>query len=131
MARWSKPCLVFPTGTATMKLSGDRYEWAAQENRCSPHVPIALRALLRPEGEQSFETSVIDLSSGGFAAWCGDRLPYGSVCWLTFPGPEPLRATVVWREDKFVGCAFSDLLAPAVHDSIIKRNRERYASPPA
>lgn len=90
------------------------------ERRCAPHTPIALRASLRPAGQPSFDTSAIDLSLGGFAAWCRNRLERGSLCWLQYHGLEPLQSEVVWWDDRFVGCAFSDLLAQHVHDSIIE-----------
>ena len=114
-----------------METWGARYAEAAQEDRCGPHLPIALRASLRPAGQCSFETSVIDLSLGGFAAWCGNCLQPGTLCWLTLPGVEPLRSKVVWWDDKFVGCAFSQLLTPILYDQIIERYNRKGASPDA
>lgn len=114
-----------------MKSWGDRYAEAAQEDRCAPHRSIALKATLRPSGQRSFGTSVIDLSLGGFAAWCGDRLDPQTLCWLTFPGVASLRSEVVWWDDRFVGCAFSELLTPTIYDGIIERYHREGASPGA
>jgi hypothetical protein len=47
----------------------------------------------------------------------------GAVCWLTLPGLEALQAEVVWWENNLVGCAFSNLLSPIVHDNILARYR--------
>jgi hypothetical protein len=111
-----------------MKSWGTRYTEAAQEDRSAPHVGIRLRSSLRPSGQASFETSVIDLSLGGFAAWCGNPLPPGTLCWLTLPGVKPMQSEVVWWEDKFVGCAFSELLDPSTYNEVVECCREEASS---
>jgi len=47
----------------------------------------------------------------------------GTVCWLTLPGLESQQAEVVWWEGGVVGCAFSQLLSPIVHDNLLARWR--------
>lgn len=106
-----------------MKSWADRYVLAAQEDRCAPHLSVAIEASLRPSGRSSFKTSVIDLSRGGFAAWCRDALPVGSLCWLTLPGVKGMPSEVVWWDDSFVGCAFLELLGPSIYDEIAQRYR--------
>lgn len=106
----------------TMSLhSTDRYAVAAQEDRCAPRTQLRIPASLRPSGDRGFATIVLDLSLGGFScdAVCGMRP--GTICWLTLPGLAALQSEVVWNNGAMVGCAFKDLLNPAVHNSIIAR----------
>ncbi|MFC4295428.1 PilZ domain-containing protein [Novosphingobium tardum] len=103
--------------------SRNRYAIAAQEDRCAPRTRIAIPAGLRPSGGRSFQTSVLDLSLGGFSATCVNRMHNGSLCWLTLPGLESLQAEVIWWQNNVVGCAFSNLLSPIVHDNILARYR--------
>lgn len=103
--------------------SRNRYSIAAQEDRCAPRTRIAIPAALRPSGGRSFQTDVLDLSLGGFSAFCVNRMHPGSLCWLTLPGLESLQAEVVWWQDSMVGCAFASLLSPIVHDNVLARYR--------
>jgi hypothetical protein len=103
--------------------SRNRYELAAQEDRCAPRTRIAIPATLRPSGGRGFHTQVLDLSLGGFSAQCVNRMHQGSLAWLTLPGLEALQAEVVWWQDNIVGCAFAQLLSPIVHDNILARYR--------
>ena len=100
-----------------------RYEIAAQEDRSSPRTKIAIPAQLRASGARPFQTVVNDLSLSGFSATAISRMHVGAVCWLTLPGLEALQAEVVWWENNLVGCAFSNLLSPIVHDNILARYR--------
>ena len=70
---------------------------------------------------RAFQTVVHDLSVSGFSAAALNRMHEGQLCWLTMPGLESLQAQVVWWEKSMVGCAFSELLSPLVHDSILAR----------
>jgi hypothetical protein len=101
--------------------SRNRYQIAAQEDRCAPRTRIAIPAALRPSGGRGFHTQVLDLSLGGFSAEAVNRMHPGSLCWLTLPGLEALQAEVVWWQDNIVGCAFANLLSPIVHDNILAR----------
>jgi hypothetical protein len=99
----------------------DRYHIAAQEDRCAPRTKLIIPGQLRASGGRAFQTVVHDLSISGFSASAINRMHEGQVCWLTLPGLESLQAQVVWWEKCQVGCAFSDLLSPIVHDNIIDR----------
>jgi len=99
----------------------DSYRLAAQEDRCAPRTRIAIPASLRPSGSKGFQTVVQDLSLSGFSAMAINRLHAGNLCWLTIPGLESLQAEVIWWNNGLVGCAFSQLLSPIVHDNLLAR----------
>ena len=99
----------------------DRYTLVAQEDRCAPRTKLTIPAQLRASGGRAFQTVVHDLSISGFSTAALNRMHEGQLCWLTLPGLESLQAQVVWWENCLVGCAFSELLSPIVHDSIIAR----------
>ena len=99
----------------------DPYALAAQEDRSAPRTRIAIPATLRASGAKGIQTVVQDLSLSGFSAVAINRLRPGNLCWLTLPGLESLQAEVVWWENGMVGCAFSQLLSPIVHDNLIAR----------
>lgn len=110
------------TGTVTMtNATSDRYTLAAQEDRCSPRTKLTIPGQLRASGGRAFQTIVHDLSISGFSAAAINRMHEGQVCWLTLPGLESLQAQVVWWENCQVGCAFTELLSPIVHDNILGR----------
>ena len=99
----------------------DRYTLAAQEDRCAPRTKLTIPGQLRASGGRAFQTVVHDLSISGFSAAAINRMHEGQVCWLTLPGLESLQGEVVWWENCVVGCAFTELLSPIVHDSILQR----------
>lgn len=99
----------------------DRYSLAAQEDRSAPRTRISIPASLRPSGSKGFQTVVQDLSLSGFSAMAINRLHVGNLCWLSLPGLESLQAEVIWWNNGLVGCAFSQLLSPIVHDNLIAR----------
>ncbi len=104
-----------------MQSTDDRYEVAAQEDRCSPRTKLTIPASLRASGGRAFQSVVHDLSISGFSAASINRMHEGQVCWLTLPGLESLQGQVVWWDNCIVGCAFTELLSPIVHDNIIQR----------
>ena len=104
-----------------MQTTDERYHIAAQEDRCSPRTKLTIPASLRASGGRAFQSVVHDLSISGFSAASINRMHEGQVCWLTLPGLESLQAQVVWWDNCIVGCAFSELLSPIVHDNIIQR----------
>ena len=104
-----------------MHKTQDRYEIAAQEDRCAPRTKLTIPASLRASVGRAFQSVVHDLSISGFSAAAINRMHEGQVCWLTLPGLESLHAQVVWWENCIVGCAFTKLLSPIVHDNIIQR----------
>ena len=99
--------------------STDRYEIAAQEDRCAPRTKITVPAQLRASGGRSFQTVVHDLSISGFSAAAVNKMYEGQVCFLTLPGLESRMAHVIWWDNSIVGCAFQQLLSPIVHDNIM------------
>ena len=104
-----------------MQSAEDRYQIAAQEDRCSPRTKLTIPASLRASGGRAFQSVVHDLSISGFSAASINRMHEGQVCWLTLPGLESLQAQVVWWDNCIVGCAFTELLSPIVHDNILQR----------
>ena len=101
--------------------SHERYELAAQEDRCAPRTKLTIPAQLRASGGRAFQTVVHDLSISGFSAAAISRMHQGQVCWITLPGLESLQAEVVWWDNSIVGCAFQQLLSPIVHDNIVSQ----------
>jgi hypothetical protein len=104
-----------------MPMDNDLYRRAAQEDRCAPRIRLTIPATLRASGGRAFQSVVHDLSISGFSAASINRMHEGQVCWLTLPGLEALQSEVVWWDNCIVGCAFSDLLSPIVHDNILQR----------
>jgi hypothetical protein len=103
----------------TLALVTDSYAQAAQEDRCAPRIVLNIPAMLRPSGSQSFPTTLIDLSIGGFAAQAVTGMRAGSLCWLSVGPCKGLQAEVAWNDGQTVGCSFASLLNPAVFESII------------
>ena len=103
--------------------SHDSYSLAAQEDRSAPRTRISIPASLRPSGSRGFQTVVQDLSLSGFSAMAINRLNPGTLCWLSLPGMESMEAQVIWWNNSLVGCAFSQLLNPIIHDNILERWR--------
>lgn len=101
--------------------SDDAYLRAAQEDRCTPRTRLSIPATLRLSGKRPFHTTVLDLSAAGFAAGSIHRLHAGTLCWLTLPGLEALRAEVMWWDAGVAGCAFMQLLSPLVQDALLAR----------
>ncbi|MGB7408645.1 MAG: PilZ domain-containing protein [Pontixanthobacter sp.] len=98
------------------------YEHAAQEDRCSPRTKLAIPAQLRMSGARAFQTVVHDLSISGFSASAISRIRPGQTCWITLPGLSALHAEAIWWENSVVGCAFTELLSPVVHDNILAKH---------
>jgi hypothetical protein len=99
----------------------DRYQVAAQEDRCAPRTRLTIPAQLRASGGRAFQTVVHDLSISGYSAAAINRMHVGQLCWLTLPGLGSLQGEVIWWDNCIVGCAFSELLSPIVHDNILAR----------
>lgn len=104
----------------TLTLVQDSYMIAAQEDRCAPRVRLEIPAMLRPSGTHAFATTLIDLSLGGFAAKAVTGMPTGTLCWLSVGPLKGLQAEVVWNDGQTVGCAFANLLNPAVFDAVLR-----------
>ncbi len=104
-----------------MPMSNDTYSVAAQEDRCGVRTKLTIPATLRASGGRAFQTVVHDLSISGFSSSSINRMHDGQMVWLTLPGLESLQGEVVWWDNCIVGCAFSELLSPIVHDNILQR----------
>ncbi|MEO0032949.1 MAG: hypothetical protein RIS94_2707 [Pseudomonadota bacterium] len=61
----------------------------------------------------------IDLSCHGLRMAGMERFRQGDTVWVTLPGLEPRRATVVWAERFEAGCDFAEPLHPAILDAIV------------
>ncbi|MEM6475928.1 MAG: PilZ domain-containing protein [Pseudomonadota bacterium] len=104
-----------------MPTNNDIYQAAVQEDRCGPRTKLSIPATLRASGGRAFQSVVHDLSISGFSAASINRMHAGQVCWLSLPGLESLQSEVVWWDNCIVGCAFTELLSPIVHDNILQR----------
>ena len=102
---------------------GGLYAMAAQEDRSAPRTRISIPAALRPSGSRGFQTVVQDLSLSGFSAMAINRLHPGTLVWLSIQGMESMEAQVIWWNNSLVGCAFSQLLNPIIHDNLLERWR--------
>jgi len=102
-------------------VSNNLYNRAAQEDRSGPRTKLTIPGTLRVSGGRSFQSVVHDLSISGYSASSINRMHEGQVCWLTLPGLESLQSEVVWWDNCIVGCAFTELLSPIVHDNILQR----------
>jgi hypothetical protein len=99
------------------------YATATDEDRCAVRSKITIAAALRPSGANRFCVIVKDLSIGGFACEGVSGMRSGTICWLTVPGFEAFQAEVVWNDGTMIGCAFANLLNPAVLDLLLARYR--------
>jgi PilZ domain len=97
------------------------YEDAAQEDRSAPRIKLRIPAQMRPSGFTGFSVIVKDLSLSGFAAEALTGMKAGTRVFLTLPGLGGLQAEIAWNDGTMVGCAFSELLNPAVLESILSR----------
>lgn len=61
----------------------------------------------------------IDLSCHGLRMTGAERFRDGDTVWITLPGLEPRKASVVWTNGFEAGCNFADPLHPAVLDAIV------------
>lgn len=98
----------------------DAYARAAQEDRSAPRQPLALTAMLRPSGSTSFATTLVDISLSGFAARAVTGMHPGTLCWLSVGPLKGLQAEVVRNDGTTVGCAFAQMLNPAVLASLLR-----------
>lgn len=87
----------------------------------NPSTKLSIPATLRASGGRDLKTVLHDLSITGFSAASMSRLQDGQPCWLTLPDLEKLEAEVVWWDNCIVGCEFSELMSPIVHDNILLR----------
>lgn len=98
-----------------------RYEHAAQEDRSAPRIRLNIPATMRPSGSPGFKVIVKDLSLSGFACEALTGMKAGTRVWLTLPGLAALQAEIMWNDGTIVGCAFNNLLNPAVLENVLAR----------
>ncbi len=98
-----------------------RYEHAAQEDRSAPRVRLNIPASMRPSASPGFKVVVKDLSLSGVACEALTGMRAGTRVWLTLPGLAALQAEIMWNDGTMVGCAFTDLLNPAVLENVLAR----------
>ena len=98
-----------------------RYEDAAQEDRSAPRTRLNIPATMRPSGSPGFKVIVKDLSLSGVACEALTGMKSGTRIWLTLPGLSALQAEIMWNDGTMVGCAFTQLLNPAVLENILAR----------
>ena len=101
-----------------MPLASNPSVQAAQEDRCAPRFVLNIPAMLRPSGASPFATNMIDLSISGFAVQAVTGMRVGSLCWLSVGPFKGLQAEVVGNDGQVIGCSFSNLLNPAVFNTI-------------
>ena len=70
---------------------------------------VNLAASLREPGAQVADAEVVNLSVTGFMAQSELALEIGHVVWLTLPGLEALKSTVMWVEDGKAGFEFASI----------------------
>jgi len=116
VAKASKPIL-------DTQLIMDNYAEASLEDRCAPRYKLKIPAMLRPSGSQGFHISVQDLSLSGFSAEAFTGQPLSTRIWLTIPGLSPIEGSIVHNDGTTIGCAFTNLLNPAVFENLVARYR--------
>ena len=98
-----------------------RYEHAAQEDRSAPRIKLNIPATMRPSASSGFKVIVKDLSLSGVACEALTGMKAGTRVWLTLPGLSSLQAEIMWNDGVMVGCAFTNLLNPAVLENVLAR----------
>ena len=98
-----------------------RYEDAVQEDRSAPRTRLNIPATMRPSGSPGFTVVIKDLSLSGVACEALTGMKSGTRVWLTLPGLSALQAEIMWNDGTMVGCAFTQLLNPAVLENILAR----------
>ncbi len=94
---------------------------AVAENRCTPRIRLTIPASLRPSGGRGFSVTVTDISLAGFSCDAVTGSHVGTRCWLSLPNTSGLQAEIIWNDGSNVGCAFANLLHPAVLDALLER----------
>ena len=105
-----------PPSTAAKSVPVISYAMAAEEDRCALRHRLSIPAKMRFSCSSSFAVEVVDISIAGFACDALVQAHPGTLCWLTLPGLGALEAEVVRHDRDGMGCAFKNLLNPAVLD---------------
>lgn len=99
---------------------------AIAENRCVPRIRLSIPATLRPAGGRGFSVTVTDISLAGFSCDAVTGSHVGTRCWLSLPSTSGLQAEIIWNDGSNVGCAFSNMLHPAVLDTLLARFKSSF-----
>ncbi len=110
-----------PTNTPNMI----DYAYAAEEDRCATRFKVAIPARLRFSCSSSFTVEVTNISLAGFACDALLTMHPGTRCWLTLPGLGAMEAETVRNDERGLGCAFANLMSPAVIDRFVSRYPEK------
>ena len=97
------------------------YAIASEEDRCAPRHRLSIPAKMRFSCSPSFPVKIMDMSVAGFACDALLQAHPGTLCWLTLPGLGALEAHVVRHDHDGMGCAFKNLLNPAVLDLFVRK----------
>lgn len=103
-----------PPSVAADSLPKLPYAIACEEDRCAPRHRLSIPAKMRFSCSSSFPVTVVDMSVAGFACDALLQAHPGTLCWLTLPGLGALEAEVVRHDHQGIGCAFRNMLNPAV-----------------
>ena len=76
---------------------------------------------LRKSGYHKAAVDLLDLSPTGCRVELPERVAPGEKVWITFPGLEPIEATVAWCRDWVAGVQFARPIYPAVFELLVKR----------
>lgn len=95
------------------------YAYASEEDRCAPRYKFAIPAKMRFSGSGGFGVTITNMSVAGFGCDALLQIQPGTRCWITLPGLSSLEAEVIHNSNYGLGCAFANLLSPAVLDRYI------------
>lgn len=108
-------------GSADSGLMFESYAEAALEDRSAERQKVLIYAILRLSCSKKFAAIVKDISLSGFSAEAFTGQPVGDRIWLTVPGMRPLEAEIARNDGTTIGCAFTNLLNPAVLGNLVAR----------
>lgn len=97
------------------------YAFSAEEDRCAIRYKMHIQAGMRFSGSNRFDVTVSDMSLAGFSCDALLQIHPGTLCWLNLPGFSSLPSEVVRYDNRGLGCAFAQLLNPAVLDNLIAK----------
>lgn len=89
------------------------------QERRSERRHVTVRIAYRRQ-VQRLVAETLDISCHGLRLAGMERFRIGDVLWVTLPGLEPRRASVVWNNRFEAGCVFAEPLHPAVLDQLAR-----------
>lgn len=95
------------------------------DKRSNDRIRLSLMGELRwgtnPWGRVMLE----DLSTGGFRAQWRPMCPVGTAVSVKLAGLSPLRATLRWKNNDYIGCEFDNPLYPPLVDHLARIANQR------